>query len=195
MSNFIKQVPCIIDLQPEPQEVIIRLPEWMKYLFVMFYLGSIIGLGFLFDESLKVFKLYQEMVQARRTTENTVKQINALQSKLVENKNIQKEYDQYKLRQKQILRPGPLLEWVPSVVAKTQKAHTITIQQAGEFASVRVALEKPISDTINRNNKAPAEYLTQSYAEETPKFVELPQGQKPNLNNEFTVIAIQLKKQ
>jgi len=39
------------------------------------------------------------MVQARRTTENTVREINTMQSKLVDNKSVQRDYDLYKMRQ------------------------------------------------------------------------------------------------
>ena len=40
MKNFTKKLPVIIDLQPEPQDVVLRLPEWMKYLFILLYMAT-----------------------------------------------------------------------------------------------------------------------------------------------------------
>jgi hypothetical protein len=65
----------------------------------------------------------------------------------------------------------------------------------GESTSVRVTLEKPITETVVRISTAPADYLLQSAGDETPKYHELPKGQKANINNEFTALVIQLKKQ
>jgi len=195
MKPFTKKLPIIIDLQPEPQEVMLRLPGWMKYFFVLLYVATLTGLALLLQESFDEFKLYQEMVQARRMTEDTVRQINTLQSKLVENKTIQREYELYKMRQKQITRPGPILEWIPSLISKTQRANTITLVQTGDSTSVRVTVEKPITEPIGRVSTAPTDYLLQSAGEETPKYNELPKGQKVNINNEFTALVIQLKKQ
>ena len=195
MKTFTKRLPVIIDLQPEPQDVVLRLPEWMKYLFILLYVATTIGLALLLRESIQVFKLYQETVQARRTTEETVRQINLMQIRLAENKSAQKDYDLYKLRQRQNIRPGPLLDWIPTLVGKTQRAHTITIEQKGDNLEVRVALEKPIAETIGRVTNAPDGYTLQSSVEETPQFNELPQGQKANLNNEFVALVLQLKKQ
>jgi len=195
MKPFTKKLPIIIDLQPEPQEVMLRLPGWMKYFFVLLYVATLTGLALLLQESFDEFKLYQEMVQARRMTEDTVRQINTLQSKLVENKTIQREYELYKMRQKQITRPGPILEWIPSLISKTQRANTITLVQTGDSTSVRVTVEKPITEPIVRVSAAPLDYLLQSAGEETPKYNELPKGQKANINNEFTAVVIQLKKQ
>ena len=195
MKPFTKKLPIIIDLQPEPQEVMLRLPEWMKYFFVLLYIATLTGLALLLQESFDEFKLYQETVQARRMTEDTVRQINTLQSKLAENKTIQREYELYKMRQKQITRPGPILEWIPSLISKTQRANTITLVQTGDSTSVRVTVEKPITEPIGRVSTAPPDYLLQSAGEETPKYNELPKGQKVNINNEFTALVIQLKKQ
>ena len=195
MKAFTKKLPVIIDLQPEPQEVMLRLPEWMKYFFVLLYIATLTGLGLLLRESIDEFKLYNEMVQARRTTENTVREINTMQSKLVDNKSIQRDYDLYKMRQKQITRPGAILEWIPTLISKTQRANTITLLQLGDSASVRVTVEKPITEPVVRISTAPADYLLQSAGEETPKYNELPRGQKANINNEFTAVVIQLKKQ
>jgi hypothetical protein len=118
-----------------------------------------------------------------------------MQSKLVENKSIQRDYDLYKMRQKQIPRPGAILQWIPTLLSKAQRANTITVLQMGESTSVRVTLEKPITETVVRISTAPADYLLQSAGEETPKYNELPKGQKANINNEFTALVIQLKKQ
>ena len=118
------------------------------------------------------------MVQARRMTEDTVRQINTLQSKLVENKTIQREYELYKMRQKQITRPGPILEWIPSLISKTQRANTITLVQTGDSTCVRVTVEKPITEPIGRVSTAPPDYLLQSAGEETPKLQRASKGAK-----------------
>jgi hypothetical protein len=194
MKTYIKKLPHIIDLQPVPEGKAFRLPGWMKYLFIGLYLVTLVGMGMLLHSSIKVFKLYQEMVQARRVAATTIQQINLLQTKLVDCKGVQKEYDTLKLHQYQVTRMGTVLEWIPSLISKAQRAHTIVLQQNGESLTVRITLEKPIADAVARVVKAPTDYVIQSSGEETPKFVDLPQGPKANINNEYTALAIQLKK-
>ena len=41
MKTFTKKLPLITDLQPEPQDVVLRLPPWMKYLFILLYIDSV----------------------------------------------------------------------------------------------------------------------------------------------------------
>jgi len=195
MKPYTKKLPVIIDLQPEPQEVMLRLPEWMKYFLILLYMATLTGLGLLLRESIDEFRLYNEMIQARRKAEDTVREINAMQSKLVENKSVQKDYDLYKIRQKEITRPGTILEWIPTLMSKTQRANTIAMMQLGDSTSVRVTVEKPVTEPLLRITNAPPDFLLQAAGEETPKFNELPKGQKANINNEFTALVIQLKKQ
>jgi len=55
--------------------------------------------------------------------------------------------------------------------AKSQHHYTA---QLGDSASVRVTVEKPITEPIVRISTAPADYLLQSAGEETPKYNEFP---------------------
>ena len=63
------KLPVIIDLQPEPENTVLRLPDWMKYLFILLYICTLFGMGLLLKEGYGFFKLYQLKVQALRTAE------------------------------------------------------------------------------------------------------------------------------
>jgi len=65
------KLPVIIDLQPEPDAPLLRLPGWMKYLFVLLYVCTLFGMGLLLKEGYAFFKLYQLKVQALRISETT----------------------------------------------------------------------------------------------------------------------------
>jgi hypothetical protein len=195
MTQTPQKLPAIIDLQPPPEVPPLRLPAWMQGMFAVLYLATIVGGVILLKQSVAFLHKYNDKVQAERVSALTIVQINALQKKLAEFKNVEKEYQAYKLRQRQIVRMGPLLEWVPSAVGKAQRASTLTIQQAGDYVSLRMTLEKPIADSLVKISKGPEDFLVFSSSEEAPKFVDLPQGQKPGVNNEFTSMAIQLKRQ
>ena len=195
MKTFTKKLPVITDLQPEPQDVVLRLPPWMKYLFILLYIVTLSGMALLLRESIDEFKLYQDRVQAEHIIADTTRQINALQARLTEDQAIQKDYDNYKLRQKRNTRPGVILNWIPSLITKLERAHTITVEQKGDVTEVRIALEKPIAENTSRMTNAPPGFTLVSSLEETPQYSELPQGQKANPNNEFTALVLQLKKQ
>lgn len=194
MNQHPLKLPVIIDLQPEPEEQLLRLPKWMKYLFVVLYLCTLVGLGLLLKESIGFFRLYQAKVQATRIAEHTTRQIAGLNQQLSEYRATQRNYEIFKLRQRQIARPGPLLNWLPLLVGKAQRAHTVTIQQANDRVQTRLTLEKPINEQLPSPPKPPSDYQLLSAGEETPKYNELPANQKPNPNNEFTALAIQLKR-
>jgi hypothetical protein len=194
MNQHPLKLPVIIDLQPEPEEQLLRLPKWMKYLFVVLYLCTLVGLGLLLKESVGFFRLYRAKVQATRIAEQTTRQIAGLNQQLSEYRATQRNYEIFKLRQRQIARPGPLLNWLPLLVGKAQRAHTITIQQASDRVQARLTLEKPINEQVTSPPKPPSDYQLLSAGEETPKYNELPANQKPNPNNEFTALAIQLKR-
>jgi hypothetical protein len=194
MNLHLIKLPVIIDLQPEPEEPLLRLPAWMKYLFVVLYLGTLVGLGLLLKESVGFFRLYQAKVQAMRIAEETTRKIAGLNQQLAEHRATQRTYEVFKLRQRQVARPGPLLNWLPSLVGKTQCAHSLTLQQAGDRVQGRLLLEKPVNDPVVSQPKPPPDYQLLSAGEETPKYNELPANQKPNPNNEFTALAVQLRK-
>jgi len=194
MNQHPLKIPVIVDLQPEPAEQLLRLPTWMMYLFVILYLSTLVGLGLLLKESIGFFQLFQAKVQATRIAEQTTRNIAGLNQQLSEYRATQRQYVIFKLRQRQIARPGPLLNWLPSLVGKAQRVHSIIIQQANDRVQARLTLEKPINDQMTGSPKPPQEYQLISAGEETPKYNELPANQKPNPNNEFTALAIQLKK-
>lgn len=194
MNQHPLKLPAIVDLQPEPAEQLLRLPTWMMYLFVILYLCTLVGLGLLLKESIGFSQLFQAKVQATRIAEQTTRNIAGLNQQLSEYRATQRQYVIFKLRQQQIARPGPLLNWLPSLLGKAQRVHSIIIQQANDRVQVRLTLEKPINDQMTGSPKPPQEYQLISAGEETPKYNELPANQKPNPNNEFTAVAIQLKK-
>lgn len=193
-TQYQQYLPILVDLQPEPEEKLLRLPSWMKYLFVALYFCALVGLGFLLKEGFYFFKLYQAKVQALRIAEETTKSIMLINQQLSENKAAQATYEQFKLKQRRIARPGPLLEWVPLLIGRAQRAHNITIQQANDRVQIRVTLEKPSSDPVETSVKPPADYQVLSATEETPKYNDLPANQRPNPNNEYAALLIQLRK-
>lgn len=188
------RLPVIIDLQPEPDAPILRLPDWMKYLFVLLYACTLFGMGLLLKEGYAFFKLYQLKVQALRIAESTTRDIAALNEQLMENRRAQNNYEQFKHRQWIIARPGPLLGWLPTLVGRAQRAHYVTLQQVSERVNVRLTLEKAIADGVVQNPTPPADYQIVQAGEETPKYQELPANQRPNPRNEYTAFAMQLKK-
>ena len=195
MKAFTKKLPVIIDLQPEPQEVMLRLPEWMKYFFVLLYVATLTGLGLLLRESIDEFKLYKKWCKpAEQPKTRCARSTRCSQSSSTTRafRGITTFTKCAKSRS-----PGREQSWngSPTLISKTQRANTITLLQLGDSASVRVTVEKPITEPIVRVSAAPADYLLQSAGEETPKYNELPKGQKANINNEFTAVVIQLKKQ
>lgn len=189
------KLPVIIDLQSEPEAPIVRLPGWMKYLFILLYACTLFGMGLLLKEGLAFFKLYQLKVQALRISETTTREIATLNAQLMENRRAQNNYEQFKHRQRIVARPGPLLAWLPTLVGRSQRAHYITVQQANDRVNVRLTLEKPIADGVVQNPAPPTDYQVIQAGEETPKYQELPANQRPNLRNEYTAFAMQLKKQ
>lgn len=189
------KLPVIIDLQPEPEAPIVRLPGWMKYLFILLYACTLFGMGLLLKEGFAFFKLYQLKVQALRISEATTREIATLNAQLMENRRAQDNYEQFKHRQRIIARPGPLLAWLPTLVGRSQRAHFITVQQANDRVNVRLTLEKAIADGVVQNPAPPADYQIIQAGEETPKYQELPANQRPNARNEYTAFAMQLKKQ
>lgn len=189
------KLPVIIDLQPEPDAPVLRLPGWMKYLFILLYICTLFGMGLLLKEGYAFFKLYQLKVQALRISEATTREIAGLNAQLMENRRAQNNYEQFKHRQRIIARPGPLLAWLPSLVGRSQRAHFITVQQATDRVNARLTLEKAIADGVVQNPAPPADYQIIQAGEETPKYQELPANQRPNPRNEYTAFAMQLKKQ
>lgn len=189
------KLPVIIDLQPEPDAPILRLPGWMKYLFILLHVCTLFGMGLLLKEGYAFFKLYQLKVQALRISETTMREIATLNVQLMENRRAQNNYEQFKHRQRIIARPGPLLGWLPTLVGRAQRAHYITLQQANDRLNVRLTLEKPIADSVGQNPAPPSDYQIIQAGEETPKYQELPANQRPNPRNEYTAFAMQLKKQ
>ena len=195
MNDISKRMPVVVDLQPLQADASINLPKWMLYLFIFAYLCTLGGLGMLLNESISVFRLYQETIQAKHITEETVRQITALQGKLSDNKKIDQDYNSFKNLQYKLARPGPIIDWIPFLVPKTQRITTFTMQQIGDVTSLRITIEKPIADSVAKPNQGPSGYTIKAYNEDTPKFTELPQGGKGNPNNEFTTLIIDLKKQ
>lgn len=189
------KLPVIIDLQPEPDAPILRLPGWMKYLFILLHVCTLFGMGLLLKEGYAFFKLYQLKVQALRISETTTREIATLNVQLMENRRAQNNYEQFKHRQRIIARPGPLLGWLPTLLGRAQRAHYITLQQANDRLNVRLTLEKPIADSVGQNPAPPSDYQIIQAGEETPKYQELPANQRPNPRNEYTAFAMQLKKQ
>ena len=192
-APYTKKLPVIIDLQPEP-ESLVRLPQWMMYLFAIFYIIALIGTGLVLRESTKFFNLYQEMENARKLAAQTTAQINVDQKMLSDYRQIQADYDTYKHKQKNLARPGVLLDWIPSLLARDQKAWSITMQQIGENVEIRLTLEKPIAESITQPTKGPSGYQLVSSDEQTPKFNELPVNQRPSPNNEYTALVVNLRK-
>ena len=188
------RLPVIIDLQPEPDAPILRLPSWMRYLFVLLYICTLFGMGLLLKEGYAFFKLYQLKVQALRISEATTRDIAALNGTLMENRRAQNNYEQFRHRQRIIPRPGPLLGWLPTLVGRAQRAHYVTLQQVNERVNVRLTLEKAIAEGVVQNPTPPADYQIVQAGEETPKYQELPANQRPNPRNEYTAFAMQLKK-
>ncbi len=195
MNSRHLKLPVIIDLQPEPEAAILRLPSWMKYLFLLLYVCTLFGMGLLLKEGYGFFKLYQLKVQALRAAEQATRDIAALNQKLVENRRTQNSYEQFKYRQRVIARPGPLLDWLPTLVGRAQRAHFISLQQANDKVNVRITLEKAIADGVIQNPAAPPDYQVVQSGEETPKYQELPTNQRPSPKNEYAALAVQLKKQ
>ncbi len=195
MNSRHLKLPVIVDLQPEPETAILRLPGWMKYLFFLLYVCTLFGMGLLLKEGYGFFKLYQLKVQALRAAEQATRDIAALNQKLVENRRTQNSYEQFKYRQRVIARPGPLLDWLPTLVGRAQRAHFISLQQANDKVNVRITLEKAIADGVIQNPAAPPDYQVVQSGEETPKYQELPTNQRPSPKNEYAALAVQLKKQ
>jgi hypothetical protein len=195
MNAYKAKLPVIIDLQPEPEESRLRLPGWMKYLFLLLHICTLIGLGLLLKEGYGFFKLYQAKVQALRISENTAREIAVLNEQLQENRRAENNYEQFKHRQHLVARPGPLLDWLPTLVGRSQRAHYILVQQANDRVNLRFTLEKPIAEQLVQNPAPPTGYQLIQAGEETPKFQELPANQKPGSKNEYTALAVQLKKQ
>ncbi len=179
MKTFTKKLPLITDLQPEPQDVVLRLPPWMKYLFILLYIVTLSGMALLLRESIDEFKLYQDRVQAEHIIADTTRQINALQARLTEDQAIQKDYDNYKLRQKQNARPGVILNWIPSLITKLERAHTITVEQKGDVTEVRIALEKPIAENTSRITNAPQDLPWFHPLKKPRNTANCPRGRKP----------------
>lgn len=195
MNPRTPKLPAIIDLQPEPEAPILRLPAWMKHLFILLYVCTLFGMGLLLKEGYAFFKLYQLKVQALRISEATTREIAALNEQLMENRRSQSNYEQFKHRQRIVARPGPLLGWLPTLVGRAQRANYMTLQQANDRVNVRLTLEKAIADEVVQNSAPPTHYQVIQAGEETPKYQELPVNQRPNPRNEYTAIAVQLKKQ
>jgi len=189
------KLPVVIDLQPEPDAPILRLPGWMKYLFILLYVCTLFGMGLLLKEGYAFFKLYQSKVQALRISETTTRKIATLNEQLMENRRTQNDYEQFKYRQRNVTRPGPLLGWLPTLVGRAQRAQFITLQQGSDRVNVRLTLEKAVADGVVQNPAPPADYQIMQAGEETPKYQELPANQRPNPKNEYTAFAMQLKKQ
>lgn len=189
------RLPVIVDLQPEPDAPILRLPGWMKYLFLLLHVCTLFGAGLLLKEGYAFLKLYQLKVQALRISETTTREIAALNAQLMENRRAENDYEQFKHRQRIVARPGPLLAWLPALVGKSQRARYITLQQANDRVNVRLTLEKAIADSVAQDPAPPVDYQIIQAGEETPKFQELPPNQKPAPRNEYTAFAMQLKKQ
>jgi len=189
------KLPVVIDLQPEPDAPVLRLPGWMKYLFILLYICTLFGMGLLLKEGYAFLKLYQLKVQALRISEATTREIATLNAQLMENRRAQSNYEQFKHRQRIVARPGPLLGWLPTLVGRSQRAHFITVQQANDRVNVRLTLEKAIADGVVQNPTPPSDYQVIQAGEETPKYQELPANQRPNPRNEYTAFAMQLKKQ
>src|ERR1035441_2817727 len=175
------KLPVIIDLQPEPENTVLRLPDWMKYLFILLYICTLFGMGLLLKEGYGFFKLYQLKVQALRTGEQATRDIAALNQKLVESRRTQNSYEQFKYRQRAIARPGPLLDWLPTLVGRAQRANFVSLQQANDKVNVRVTLEKAIADSVVQNLAPPTDYQIVQSGEETPKYQELPTNQRPKI--------------
>jgi len=189
------KLPVVIDLQPEPDAPILRLPGWMKYLFILLYVCTLFGMGLLLKEGYAFFKLYQLKVQALRISETTTRKIATLNEQLMENRRTQNDYEQFKYRQRNVTRPGPLLGWLPTLVGRAQRAQFITLQQGSDRVNVRLTREKAVADSVVQNPAPPADYQIMQAGEETPKYQELPANQRPNPKNEYTAFAMQLKKQ
>jgi len=189
------KLPVVIDLQPEPDAPILRLPGWMKYLFILLYVCTLFGMGLLLKEGYAFFKLYQLKVQALRISETTTRKIATLNEQLMENRRTQNDYEQFKYRQRNVTRPGPLLGWLPTLVGRAQRAQFITLQQGSDRVNVRLTLEKAVADGVVQNPAPPADYQIMQAGEETPKYQELPANQRSNPKNEYTAFAMQLKKQ
>ena len=151
-------------------------------------------MGLLLKEGYGFFQLYQMKVQALCTAEQATRDIAALNQKLVENRRTQNSYEQFKYRQRTIARPGPLLDWLPTLVGRAQRAHFISLQQANDKVNVRVTLEKAIADSVLQNPAPPPDYQIIQSGEETPKYQELPTNQRPSPKNEYAAFAAQLKK-
>ena len=92
MNQHPPKLPAIVDLQPEPAEQLLRLPTWMMYLFVILYLGTLVGLGLLLKESIGFFQLFQAKVQATRIAEQTTRNIAGLNQQLSEYRATQRQY-------------------------------------------------------------------------------------------------------
>lgn len=191
MRTFQKQLPAIIDLQPLPADASVILPKWILYLFVCAYLCTFAGLFMLLKESYSVVRLYQETVQARRVTEDTVHHITDLQTKLSDAKSIQRDYESFKLRQTYNARPGPIMDWIPSLIPKTQRATALTISKAGDTTTVRLTIEKPIADQVTKISVGPDGYIVKAVDNDNPRFSEIPTG-KSDPNNEFITQVITL---
>ena len=195
MNSHQLKLPVIIDLQPEPEDAVLKLPGWMKYLFILLYICTLFGMGLLLKEGYGFLKLYQLKVQALRTAEQATRDIAALNQKLLENRRTQNSYEQFKYRQRASVRPGPLLDWLPTLVGRAQRAHFITVQPAADKVNLRLTLEKAIADSVIQNPTPPPDYQLVQSGEETPKYQELPANQRPGPKNEYAAFAAQLKKQ
>jgi len=172
----------------------LRLPEWMKYFFVLLYIATLTGLGLLLRESIDEFKLYNEMVQARRTTENTVREINTMHQSSWTTRAFRGITTSTKCAKSR--SPGREQSWNGSQRSSARRKEPTPLHCCswGQRERARDGGEAH-HRAIVRISTAPADYLLQSAGEETPKYNELPRGQKANINNEFTAVVVQLKKQ
>jgi hypothetical protein len=147
----------------------------------------------LLKESYSAVRLYQETVQARRITEDTVHHITDLQAKLTEAKNVQKNYESFKLRQLHNPRPGPIFNWIPGLIPKTQRATAVVLSHAGSETTLRLTIEKPVAESLVKPTSSPEGFSIKSTEEDTPRFSEIPQG-KSDPNNEFVTEIFVLTK-
>ena len=187
-------LPIVVDIQPEPEEKIIRLPEWFKYLFLFCYFAAIIGTILFGREAYYFSHLYADKLQAQKLSDKTKIEISQLQHELESNKKIQSDYDFFKVRQKSVVRPGVIFNWLPLLVKKDQNAQTITLQLAGQDINLRVALQTPLNEPVVTGFKGPDGYTVFSSGEDAAHYNEMPSNNKPAQNMQYTVVTAQLRK-
>lgn len=187
-------LPIIIDIQPEPADKIIRLPNWFKYLFLICYLAAVVGTILFGREAYYFSHLYADKVQAKHLADKTKNEIAQLQRVLETNKKVQSDYDFFKLKQKAVSRPGIIFNWVPLLVKKDQNAQTITLQVVGQDLNLRVALQTPFNEPVVTGFKGPEGYTVFSSGEDAAHYNEMPSNTKPAQNMQYTVVTAQLRK-